>query len=313
MAQAEANGGAKGSGSNGCCLELEGGRREWFKASCTIGRSSQNNVVVDDGLVSRFHALLQAQDVGDYVLVDLGSSNGTFVNGRRVGLPTRLTEGDCIRVGRMELVFHRDETADLTEIERVRRTQSTELFGSVEHGLRWLLVADLVAYSRLSHEVPAADLAQRVGVWIHDCKLVLEEQKAVLNKYLGDGFLAYWPGEDVDPNLVLGVVWGLKRMQNQNNLRFRVVLHYGDTFVDRRIASGEENLVGVEVNFVFRMEKLAARMGRDWLLSGPAAHILRHQIEVASTGSHELQGFSAPHEFFQPTWSSPDVHGENLA
>ncbi len=298
---------------SGCYLEFEGGRRERVWGSCTIGRSSQNRVVLEDGLISRFHALLQAQDVGEYVLVDLGSSNGTFLNGRRLGLPTRLCGGDCIRVGRVELVFRRDGTARMAEGEAVRRTQSTELAGVVEHGLRWLLVADLVAYSELSRGVPAADLAQRVGVWIHDCKWVLEEGGAVLNKYLGDGFLGYWPGGEVEVERVLGVVRGLRRMQERLGLKFRVVLHYGDTYVDRRIAIGEENLLGLEVNFVFRMEKVAARLGVDWLLSAATVPWLGDRMPLVTVGVHAVAGFAEGHEFFRADWGRVWGGGEGEA
>jgi ABC-type multidrug transport system ATPase subunit len=49
-----------------------------------IGRDAKNDIVVDDLLVSRFHAELRARSDGLHELIDLGSANGTFVNGRSV-------------------------------------------------------------------------------------------------------------------------------------------------------------------------------------------------------------------------------------
>ena len=45
---------------------------------CSIGRSPQNAVVLDSPKVSRRHAIINVQNVGEFWLIDLGSSNGTF-------------------------------------------------------------------------------------------------------------------------------------------------------------------------------------------------------------------------------------------
>jgi ABC transport system ATP-binding/permease protein len=66
---------------------------------CTrIGRDLGNEIVVDDPLVSRFHAELRARSDGRHELVDLGSRNGTFVNGRAVDRAI-LEELDIVSVG----------------------------------------------------------------------------------------------------------------------------------------------------------------------------------------------------------------------
>ena len=65
--------------------------------SLTLGRARSNSIVLDDMLVSRHHARISADDQG-LIIEDLGSRNGTFVNGRRVQT-TRLHEGDRIGIG----------------------------------------------------------------------------------------------------------------------------------------------------------------------------------------------------------------------
>ena len=70
-----------------------------------IGRSSGCDVVVDDPNVSRRHAEIRRLGEG-YSLVDLGSTNGTEVNGQRVG-ETSLMNGDVIGVGTTRLTFER--------------------------------------------------------------------------------------------------------------------------------------------------------------------------------------------------------------
>jgi ABC-type multidrug transport system ATPase subunit len=63
-----------------------------------IGRATDNQVVVADLSVSRYHAELRKDPRGGYVIVDLGSHNGTFVNGQRVG-SAPVTERDIIAIG----------------------------------------------------------------------------------------------------------------------------------------------------------------------------------------------------------------------
>ena len=64
-----------------------------------LGRSDESDLVLDDPYASDFHMRLVAQDAG-ITLHDLGSTNGTYVNGRRVTVPKRLRRGDTIQVGK---------------------------------------------------------------------------------------------------------------------------------------------------------------------------------------------------------------------
>jgi ABC transport system ATP-binding/permease protein len=72
--------------------------RETARAGIRIGRATDNDIVLDDLLVSLHHAELRERDQGGYELADLGSANGTFVNGRRVKLAA-LEERDVVTVG----------------------------------------------------------------------------------------------------------------------------------------------------------------------------------------------------------------------
>lgn len=64
-----------------------------------MGRSSETDLVLDDPYASDFHMRLVGQDEG-LMLHDLGSTNGTYVNGRRVTAPTQLSRGDTIQIGK---------------------------------------------------------------------------------------------------------------------------------------------------------------------------------------------------------------------
>src|SRR3954447_635538 len=69
----------------------------------SIGRHSDNKVVVNDTLASRFHCIVEKTPEG-YLLRDLGSSNGTRVNGRRVR-SVLLNPGDVVMIGKTRLIL----------------------------------------------------------------------------------------------------------------------------------------------------------------------------------------------------------------
>lgn len=70
----------------------------------TVGRLSSCGVCLADVNVSREHAAFEREGTG-WAAVDLGSTNGTLVNGERVGR-RRLSDGDIVTVGITELVYH---------------------------------------------------------------------------------------------------------------------------------------------------------------------------------------------------------------
>ena len=60
----------------------------------TVGRGQESSIVVTDSKVSRIHLQLVQDDNGNISVVDLDSTNGTYVNGIRIVSETRLKEGD---------------------------------------------------------------------------------------------------------------------------------------------------------------------------------------------------------------------------
>lgn len=98
---------------------LEGVRRmDLTGGGVTVGKGPGNDIVLDDARVSRLHASLEKFAEG-WCVNDLGSSNGTFVNGERIWGPHRLRHGDEIRVGQTRLLFRStdDAVASRTETE----------------------------------------------------------------------------------------------------------------------------------------------------------------------------------------------------
>jgi pSer/pThr/pTyr-binding forkhead associated (FHA) protein len=94
-----------GLGREVVALIMDGGRIEVDKRQVVLGRSKECDVQVEDANVSRRHAELRQEGTA-YWIVDLDSTNGTEVNGRRVRR-AKLEDGDRMTLGSTQIVFER--------------------------------------------------------------------------------------------------------------------------------------------------------------------------------------------------------------
>ncbi len=264
--------------------------------SCSIGRAPGNQLVLTDEKASRKHALIHRQGEHEYWLVDLGSSNGSYVDGRRVSQPMALRDGAVIRIGSCTLLFRQPAGTSSPSAE----PHWSE--GTV-HDIRiapcWLLLADIEGSTELSRSAPADQLPVITGRWFSECKQAIEANGGSINKYLGDGFFAYWVDlAGMLPRLVVALD-ALKRLQLTGQPPFRVVLHVGDVSMGGAASMGEESLSGPEVNFVFRMEKLAGSLKHANMMSAAAGARLGDRVPVEPAGSHPLNGFEGEFAFLR--------------
>ncbi len=282
------------SGSKpGAWLETAGEKLQ-ILGDCSIGRSPKNIIVLDSQKVSRRHAIIHVQNIGEFWLIDLGSSNGTFLNHRRIHQPVRLTDQDQVVIGDQIFIFHLPE--EITDDYRTTYAQRT--IREIENVPCWLLVADIEGFTPLSRSLPSDRLATLIGGWVATCKEIIETHDGMIDKYLGDGFLAYWRGDPRITKSVAAALNALKAAQAKNEPCFRLALHFGFVAIGGVPSMGEESLMGKEVNFVFRMEKLAGSLG-IYLLTSAAGHAkLKSLIKCEPAGAHELKGFEGKHEFF---------------
>ena len=85
-------------------LDIDGQRYSLNAASIVLGRSSEADILVDDTGVSRRHLEIRTTN-GTTEAVDLGSTNGSYVNGHKVVGSVDLTDGSTITMGRTKIIF----------------------------------------------------------------------------------------------------------------------------------------------------------------------------------------------------------------
>jgi adenylate cyclase len=277
----------------GAWLETNG-ERHILHGTCSVGRAAANTLVLDLPKVSRMHALIELQNIGEFWLVDLGSSNGTFLNKRRVHQPVRLHDQDKIFIGGRQFIFREPE-----EISPDYQTTIAErTIQEIENVPCWLVVADIVDFTALSRSLVSERLAVLVGGWFATCKNIIEQHDGTINKYLGDGILAYWHESDTTPEGIAATIDALKKAQALAEPRFRFIVHFGPVAIGGVALLGEESLMGAEVNFAFRLETLAASLGEACGLSDAASSRLEGLVSWRQFGNFELKGFVGKRSLF---------------
>jgi adenylate cyclase len=263
---------------------------------CAIGRGPSNDVVLNDNRASRNHAVIRLQDDKAYVLLDLGSSNGTILNNRRISIPSPLKSGDEIQIASSKLVFV-DDRASITPVP-----EDFEMRTQVEFKSETvcILVVDIRNYTGLSEAVPGEDLSRIIGKWFQEASKIIETRKGAIAKFIGDAVMAYWrkAGPD-DKNYVLGPVYSAVELvqlastfheqvsQTYPNFGFRIGcgINAGKVIVGN---AGE--LVGDSVNIAFRIESLCKELGHPIVLSDEVKLAAGADFQYLELGAQKVKG-----------------------
>jgi adenylate cyclase len=265
-----------------------------LEGSCSIGRATLNTLVFDSAKVSRLHAIIHSERPGVFWLVDLGSSNGSFLNKRRIHEPTRLRDCDQITIGGNTFTFRQSRDPS----DRPRSTAPVlTLQEDIEEIPCWLLVADIKNFTPLTRELLSQKLAVLVSSWLAGCKDIIEKHGGIVNKYLGDGILAYWPDEEGTAKKVVAVIDALKQAQTRRP-EFRFIVHFGSVAIGGVSGIREETIMGSDVNLVFRLEKLLASLGEPCGISDAGYGKLNELLPSRPLGDYQLKGFEGKRRLF---------------
>jgi len=156
----------------------------------------------------------------------------------------------------------------------------------------WILLADLEGFTKKSQELPAEELAPLVGMWMAHCQEIVRNQKGVLAKFLGDGFLAYWTDRTEAAESLALACRELQALQKSTALPFRIMVHFGVVSFGGHSPDASHTMIGPELNFAFRLEKVASRLKLPCIFSDTAAtHLLRH-LPLISCGPQKVPDFA---------------------
>jgi len=185
-----------------------------------------------------------------------------------------------------------DATEDTQMMTGERTQQSVQIFDGV------FLVGDIIGHSQMSERMAPTELSCMITGWLAKCREITERNGGKINKFLGDGFFAVWRKTPGYEQRIASTLQALRTLQQDSAVPFRVAMHVGTAASGSTPGRVEENLVGADVNFVFRMEKIAAGWTIPFLVSTKAAELLKPHFTLVPAGSQSVQGFSGEHAFF---------------
>ena len=248
----------------------------------TIGRNDDNNFVLTDRWISRNHAMLQCMENGEYYLIDLGSRNGSFVNGRRVSIPVTLAHGDNITFGQTELEFC--SPSSMTIVDPQEEEDSQEVSATVALNVRRMisvLVIDIRNFTGLTRQMDEKMLSEMIGSWFRKAGKIIGDYGSWVDKYIGDAVMAVWihGTQGVQPDEMLNILKAVSALHQMTNelqkgyvlpfpLKIGAGINTGYAMVGNTGtgARPDYTALGDTVNAAFRLETATKEIGCDLAL-----------------------------------------------
>ena len=252
----------------------------------TLGRVANTDIMLPYSWVSRKHAMIQREENGRFNLIDLGSSNGTFINGRRIHTPVSLQNGDCIGIGSTRLLFNQ-ETPPARPAPPTGPDLDEMTVAFVQKQIITILICDIHDYTKLSETMGDQWVSQLLQHWTGRVSKLVNKHNGIVDKFIGDAVMALWAG----PNLQANIHQALKTAIAINTftsslgkkipdlpwpLQIGAALNTGEAMMGNLAQNGNHTVVGDVVNVAFRLESMTNRQeDLDIVMGGDAAmHLL---------------------------------------
>ena len=259
--------------------------------SWTFGRSSDNDVQLEDRCASRNHAMIQMLGKGNYYLIDLGSRNGSFVNGRRVTTPVNLKNADSITLGDSNMVFHcpdltkaisQGDTAGESNGEDNEDNTDTDTVMLHRRRLITVVVLDIRNFTKLTQMLDEQILSELIGTWFAKAGQIITKHGSWVDKYIGDAVMAVWI-HNTDPKVdkissqemlrAYRALYEIYQISNELNQQFQLPfplrvgagMNTGFAMVGQMGTSQHPDYtaLGDTVNAAFRLESATKEIGAD--------------------------------------------------
>jgi len=276
----------------------------------TIGRSDDNNFVLSDRWISRSHAMLQRMETGEFYLIDLGSRNGSFVNGRRVSIPVTLKNSDRLVFGQTELEFNCPPSnqlpSPLTEADSEDFTATLTVRSLIS-----VMVMDIRDFTVLTRQLDETILSEVIGSWFRQAGQIIRQHGSWVDKYIGDAIMAVWfhKPNGVSQDEMLRICRALSDIHKATEelssryplpfpLRVGAGINTGYAMVGNAGSSDRSDYtaLGDTVNAAFRLESCTKQIGKDIAL-GETTY--KYLLDLGGSSAFkqynvELKGYDSP-------------------
>jgi adenylate cyclase len=256
--------------------------------------------------------MIQVMETGEFYLIDLGSRNGSFVNGRRVSVPVTLRDGDHLTFGQTELQFCCPVAAHPRKGERSPKREMSVTATLHLRRLISVMVVDIRDFTVMTRQIDETVLSESIGTWFRCAGEIISRYGSWVDKYIGDAVMAVWiHGEETveleELMKIMQAIDALAKMTAQLHkqfplpfpLRIGAGLNTGYAMVGNT-GTGDRpdyTAIGDTVNAAFRFESSTKQLGLDVALGETTYDYLAQMPQAKSLFRRytvEMKGYETP-------------------
>jgi adenylate cyclase len=285
-----------------------------------IGRAASNQInLKDDFAASRQHALIRRQGEQEYYLIDMGSANGTLLNCKLIIGPTLLRHNDVIQVGETSFRFELPGPSP-EEMKLLEQTMGEKTLVAVHMSTMVILVCDIRNFTRIGELLTPDQLARFLGSWFRQSQEIIAGLGGVVDKYIGDAVMAYWPIDAKAPTAAAenAVKAGI---QIQAQAKTMTVPDYPDfpfavgVGINQGLVSSgnvgtqarDMTIMGDAVTLAFRLETVCKVKDMPIVVGSDVFKTLGTKFQFVSLGHVKLKGkTTSPEAFGLPAEEKPE-------
>jgi adenylate cyclase len=218
-------------------------------------------------------------------------------------MPIVLESGARIRIANYQLIF--DQTPDDEPGEHADLTlAATSAEGHQSTLSVAILVCDIRGFSTMAEKLEEGELARIIGEWFRDTGNAVQSAGGIIDKYIGDAVLAYWPARDqqgTESATCLDVALTILELAaarswpgTEGPFRIAIALHFGRVTSSNigQVALRDATIIGDAVNTAFRLEGVTKELNQNLVLSQDFVTVLPPGREFVDFGEFQLKGKS---------------------
>lgn len=254
------------------------------KSNFRLGRGPENDVILPYSWVSRKHTMVQQEKTGIYHLMDLGSSNGTYVNSKRIYSPTVLNNGDIITLGKTTIRFVHfvEQKSPTSEVEATLDMT----IAYIQREVVTIMVCDIHDFTSISERLGNQVVSKLLQFWTKKVGAIIQEHDGLVDKFIGDAVMAVWTGGAVSRGIrnalrtALEISVATRKIgESVPGLRSPLciggAINTGEAMMGNMgMTSRDSTVIGDVVNVAFRLESLTIKDDIDIIIgNNTAKHI----------------------------------------
>ncbi len=239
-----------------------------FTNSFLIGRSVQCDLELSDSQVSRTHISLTPDPLGNWWLIDLGSTNGTFLNFRKVQQSTILKNGDRIQIAKKNFFFQCSTDNIAKDLLHIPLEEEKLLLDYKDY---LFMAIRIYGTSRTSENYNEEYIQKILPNWQsslekealrHDGEIALPSAYAPI--------IAFEKNNESAKQVLKFLSW-ITEEKLTKELDYQIVIHHGKMSLGDTAPNGYEKLIGRDIHFCQALSESTRNIGHRMLLTKESA------------------------------------------